>query len=54
MEPESTSLKVGDYCKVKYARNVYDERVAAIGKCDFGLRGNTVDGFHISGYYITW
>ena len=34
---------------MKYACNVHDGRVVAIGKCDFGLRGNTVDGFHTSG-----
>ena len=49
VEPEGTSLKVADCCKVKYACNAYDGRVVAIGKCDFGLRGNTVDGFLISG-----
>ena len=31
MEPDSGALKVGDSCKAKYLRNVYDGRVAAIG-----------------------
>ena len=33
------SLRVGEYCKVKYARNVYDGRVIAIGKCNLAEEG---------------
>ena len=51
LEPESSTLTVGDYCKVKYMRTVYDGRVAAIGKCLFL---NTLPVLLGSSAYITY